>query len=411
MASTEDLARLSWEVYDGTVPYGWSRLTDSRDFPDIANVAPGFYAAVYQNIETQEVVIAYKGTALTDTGDLAASLAIVSAGEHPQFVAALRFAHAIRDLYASTAPAITVTGHSLGRCLAQLAADVFGWGGTTFEAPGIAQVKTGVAANQFDQFFAETGASFGHVPDDGSFTNLTVAGSLFSRVGEHIGQRSTPIEVEEGSLNFIELMVAWGLSGGTAVPMLLAVRDQYERHYIGNTYKKLQRDSDQGRLLESLTQQFLVDGVEGYHYKLSGNFSTYLQSLFNDTPPLSVAEVGVLIGKMEGLLANSPLFNGNHTSAQLDLINALDQVKMSVQTLTITPPANLSQWTEASGPNQSIEFVVTLDQELRRQDQQVVVSLPGVTLSDYGEVVGGISQFWVQDASTWMRTAAAMSCS
>lgn len=116
MASTEDLAKLSLEVYQGTVPYGWNLLTDSEDdrFRDIASVAPGFYAAVYQNIETQEIVIAYEGTyPIWSSTDWAANFALFLEGENPQFVAALQFAKAIRDQYAGTAPAITVTGHSL----------------------------------------------------------------------------------------------------------------------------------------------------------------------------------------------------------------------------------------------------------------------------------------------------------
>lgn len=207
MASTEDLAKLSWEVYEGTTPYGWNRLTDSRDFQDVLGSVPGFYAAVYQNIGTGEIVIAYEGTyPIWSPTDWAANFALFLEGESPQFVAALEFAKAIRDQYAGTAPAITVTGHSLGGGLAQLAADVFGWRGVTFDAPGMHQLTEGAPAAQFDAFFARTGESFGHV--SAGFSNLTVAGSVVSAVGIHIGARPDPIEVENGTLNVIELMAA-----------------------------------------------------------------------------------------------------------------------------------------------------------------------------------------------------------
>lgn len=398
MASTEDLAKLSLEVYDAGVPYGWSRLTESGDFPDI--VAAGFYAAAYQNTVTQEIVIAYEGTfpawSLTDWS---ANLALLVKGENPQFVAALQFAEEINSTYGGPNARITVTGHSLGGGLAQLAADVFGWGGVTFDAPGMGQLTTGDAARQFDDFFALTGKSFGHVPgmlfdpeNPGvlGFSNLSVAGSIVPLAGEHIGLTLPPIEVENNTFNVIELMAAWALSGGTAAPMLLAAKNIFDLHSISNTYQKLQQDSDQGRLLESLTKQFVVDGVQGYHYNPPGSsLLTTVQGLFNGQPPLVPDDVRRLIVMMEGLLAESPLFDANHTTAQLDLINALDQLKMSVQTLTITPPSNLSQWTEASGPNQTIEFVIALEHGLRRLDQEIVVSFPDVTTSDYGEVWGG----------------------
>lgn len=226
MASTEDLAKLSLEVYDGTVPYGWNRLTDSRDFPEIT--APGFYAAVYQNIATGEIVIAYRGTTVSDSGDLGADIALTVSGEHPQFEAALQFANQINSTYGEQ-PGVTisVTGHSLGGGLAQLAADVFGFGGTTFDAPGVEQLTTGTAAEQFAQFFVDTGESFGHVP--AGFTNLTVAGSVVSSVGDHIGATPTPIQVENGTVNVIELMAALALSGGTVVSQWMAPDNAHQR--------------------------------------------------------------------------------------------------------------------------------------------------------------------------------------
>lgn len=332
MASTEDLAMLSMEVYDENItemPYGWAFLAE----PTAAQKATGFYAIAYQNIVTQEIVIAYEGTfPVWSLTDWSANLALLVAGEDPQFVAALQFANAINVAYGEDYR-ITVTGHSLGGGLAQLAADVFGWGGVTFDAPGMRQLTQGEAARQFDDFFALTGESFGHVPgmlfdpeNPGAlgFSNLSVAGSIPPLVGDHIGSTWPPIEVENNTFNVIELMAAWALSGGTAASMLLAAKNIFDLHAISNTYQKLQRDSEQGRLLESLTKQFVVDGVQGYHYNPPGSsLLTIVQGLFNGQPPLAPHDVRRLIVMMEVLLAESPLFDANHTMAQLDLINEI----------------------------------------------------------------------------------------
>ena len=248
MASTEDLAMLSMEVYKNnatTMPYGWTFL----DEPTAAQKATGLYAIAYQNTATGEIVIAYRGTTVTDTSDLAADIALTVGGEHPQFVAALEFANSIRLDPRYSSSTITVTGHSLGGGLAQLAADVFGFGGVTFDAPGMDQLTTGAPAHQFDQFFAETGESFGHIPANAvdpenpstlGFTNLTVSGSVISSVGEHIGVRNS-IDVENGTLNVIELMAAWAISGVAAVPFLLAAKNQLDRHFSDYSHQRTQR--------------------------------------------------------------------------------------------------------------------------------------------------------------------------
>jgi dienelactone hydrolase len=100
----------------------------------------GFYGAAYQNVDTGEIVIAYRGTepniqAIRD--DLSADIDIGAGEEHPQFVDALAFAQQVNREFGGQNQAISVTGHSLGGGLAQLAADTFGWAGVTFEAPGM----------------------------------------------------------------------------------------------------------------------------------------------------------------------------------------------------------------------------------------------------------------------------------
>ncbi|HKJ87105.1 MAG TPA: hypothetical protein VKA48_01105 [Gammaproteobacteria bacterium] len=136
MASTLEYAKLSQAVYNGEDVQGWR--TVARPSPELQQ--SGFYGAAYQNVATGEIVIAYRGTEpwsdlfkdlLTTDGKIAAG------AEDQQFVDALAFAKNVQDTYQGLGNEISVTGHSLGGGLAQLAADTFGWDGVTFEAPGM----------------------------------------------------------------------------------------------------------------------------------------------------------------------------------------------------------------------------------------------------------------------------------
>ncbi len=134
MVEKVDYARLSLAVYGDDIPEGWKEFGIPRD----KNDENGFYARAYQNLATGEVVLAFRGTEPSDPHDvLGADVAIANAayggdGRHPQFLEALKFGLAVRDEARKRkidASRITVTGHSLGGYLAQLAADVYGWGG------------------------------------------------------------------------------------------------------------------------------------------------------------------------------------------------------------------------------------------------------------------------------------------
>ena len=173
MVRNAEYAKLTLEVYRGTAPQGWENL--GVKLPPTAGDS-GFYAAAYRNMATGEIVIAFRGTELPDDlGDLTADAAVATDGEHQQFVDALEFARQIYEEYDQQSYTVTVTGHSLGGGLAQLAADVFGWDGVTFEAPGVGQLRDN---QQFVDWFAGhagEGLSFGHI--NGGFNNIVVAGS------------------------------------------------------------------------------------------------------------------------------------------------------------------------------------------------------------------------------------------
>lgn len=385
MASTEDLAKLSLEVYGGGVPYGWSFLGEPTD----EQKATGLYAIAVQNDQTQEIVIAYRGTTITDTGDLGADIALTVGGDHPQFVAALEFANQINNTYGEqSGTIISVTGHSLGGGLAQLAADVFGFGGRTFDGPGMGQLTEGVAAAQFAAFLSANDLSFGNVPTDAAvFSNLTVSGSAISSVGTHIGATPAPVQIGNGTLSVIELMAAWTVSGGVAVPMLLLAMNQLDRHAMANIYATLRDQSEQGQLLDRMLEQFLVNGVQAYSAP-GRNVWSFFEGLFDGIPPLTQNQTRAVIADMEVLL-DTPLFDAGHSAARADLLRAQDRLKMAVQTLTVMPPLDLAQWTEAGDGPRSMAFMVTLSDPLVLSEQHIVVGFPDIVFSGSGAVLNG----------------------
>lgn len=209
MVDRLDYAKLSMEVYEGTEPEGWDKLP--IDLPKTATDS-GFYAAAYQSTENPgEIVIAFRGTEpLADLWDdlLAADGAIAVGWEHQQFADALEFANLVKNTYGENPTVtITVTGHSLGGGLAQLAADVFGWGGETFDAPGMEKYRDYSArpGTYLDTLFNDhPGLRFGNVK---GLHNYTVFGSAISTLsGAHIGQK-TEVVTAEGSQGLAGLMV------------------------------------------------------------------------------------------------------------------------------------------------------------------------------------------------------------
>lgn len=135
---------LNEEIVLGGVKY--------RTFDYVDNPRTGFQATAYQRVETDEIVIAFRGTefdreALRD-GAIDAGMAL--AGVNAQAADANAFttkvlAQAKADAKESkTTVNVSVTGHSLGGTLAQLEAHKFGLKGETFNAYGAAGLLHGV---------------------------------------------------------------------------------------------------------------------------------------------------------------------------------------------------------------------------------------------------------------------------
>lgn len=179
------LAEISNLVYDNnpSAPADW--------IPDDSSIqSSGFAAFSFKN--GNDIVIAYRGTKLTDLGDLAADVAIANplADWHQQFTDALNFAWKIKDANKDNPNIkIYVTGHSLGGALAQVASQMFGFDGATFD-PGGARNLTQSAdfvkwANDLKQNHPELTLNQGV---GAGFLNYLVADSLVSGlIPDHIG--------------------------------------------------------------------------------------------------------------------------------------------------------------------------------------------------------------------------------
>ena len=150
----------------------------------------GYQGAIYQRVDTGEIVVAHRGTEfdreLVKDGVLADG-GMVAARTNSQMEDAIeltqRALNRAKDpenlsRYGHT-PEVTVTGHSLGGVLAQITAYKFGLHGETFNAFGA--------------------ASLGHgIPEGGGqVVNHVKASDLVSAASKHFGQVRQYASVEE----------------------------------------------------------------------------------------------------------------------------------------------------------------------------------------------------------------------
>ncbi len=388
MVSKEEYAQLSMEVYGGSIPNGWE-LFDGSD----PTLKSGFFAQGLRKSGTNEVVIVYRGTeGASDLGDIAADAALAVDGAHEQFLDALKFALQIRDSdLLPPGASISVTGHSLGGALAQLAADAFGWGGVTFDAPGAGQLTDN---SQFDTFLSDNGLSFGRV---GALTNYVITNSLFSSVGSRIGTTPPSIDLQGDDLNVVALMTAMAIAPAPAAMMVALAQSQLAGHRISAIYEYFKQESEGGRLLQALTAEFLENGVEEYQGESRGLLEA-VKGLFTREQPLSQQVAEQLVTNLENLKSQPQV--AENTAILSDLIKAQDKVKQSVQDIVSIELSN-EQWSEADGGN-ILDITINLQHALERESQVIRVDLPDAAFDLFsgelqGFIAGGLNPVFVDD--------------
>lgn len=110
----------------------------------VDNKRTGYQGAIYQRVDTGEVIVAHRGT--ESVKDVLADAAMVRARVNPQAADAIKLTEEALRIAQSqgreggAVPAVTVTGHSLGGTLAQIAAHHFNLKGETFNAYGAASL-------------------------------------------------------------------------------------------------------------------------------------------------------------------------------------------------------------------------------------------------------------------------------
>ena len=157
------------------LPAPWKRVGIHRDLLDVE--ATGFRAHVYHNEATQDVVIAYSGTHIAESGDLSAGWAILNGRLPLQFDNTNAVYDAVvqylkkEDINAR----ISFTGHSLGGALAQyMAIPAKGCHAETFGAPGILDAL-GVLKSKYDpRYFYPV-------------VNHIARSDMFGMYGRHLG--------------------------------------------------------------------------------------------------------------------------------------------------------------------------------------------------------------------------------
>ncbi len=155
MATILELAELSNAAYSGGTIPGWSVLTTSANSNLASQYASdGYFAAVYQNTKTGEIVIANRGTrGFSSLTDLLSDLKIGLGGTPAVETDAAAFA--LKVAADNPGKPIIETGHSLGGAEAQAATVALASNNTTvsavtFNSPGIASNLVTNAATSYN---------------------------------------------------------------------------------------------------------------------------------------------------------------------------------------------------------------------------------------------------------------------
>lgn len=159
----------------------------------VDNKLNGYQGTIYQRVDTGEIVVAHRGTefdqgpkailqdgVLAD-GGMAVARTNAQANDAIELTGrAIEYAEKMAPRYGGVAPQVTVVGHSLGGCLAQISAHEFQLKGETFNAYGAVSLNRNIGQGGHDVL------------------NHVMAGDLVSAAGRHYGQMrvyATPKEL------------------------------------------------------------------------------------------------------------------------------------------------------------------------------------------------------------------------
>lgn len=246
--SSQDHADLAKDAYnarqktgdmDKPVPIG---RHEYRVLAHHDNPRTGYQGTIYQRVDTNEIIVAHRGTefdreALKD--GLLADGGMVLNRSNLQVVDAVGLTraalNAAKEIEGRTgiAPPVTVTGHSLGGTLAQVTAHHFDLRGETFNAYGATSLGLRIPAG-------------GH-----SVTNHVMAGDLVSAASAHYGQvkvHATAQEIQTLGAHGYDNKTHWsdplrsrspihlatGFTPPTTTAAAIAMADSHKMHHFAS---------------------------------------------------------------------------------------------------------------------------------------------------------------------------------
>lgn len=317
-AQLTDFAALAYNKDGKPVPDGWTRLDYSEK--------DSFAAFAYQNAETHEVVIAYRGS--NDGGDwLQANKDIVVLGKWTeQMTQAVTFAAKVEESLKAadakrtakgeqiTESKIYVTGHSLGGALAQVSSQMFGFDGAALDPLAAKKMLNTLEFKENAEKYTQTVMGKG-MPD--SFVNYSVVESVPSHAnGAHVG-RAQMVPAKDMSLKDLAKAVAVGIvaTPSAGIASLIA-SDQ-----IGNKHSSIPSSQTIRMLAEAARQD-----AENHGDLFSGKFS--LEVMPHRTPrgdhvnfPEEKKYNEVLLRGEDGVTKAVLRFHGGIDNRQLDVLS------------------------------------------------------------------------------------------
>lgn len=217
MVTLAEFGKFAQYVYnDDGASYGnWQRQKWHAD------KASGFFGAIFQDRAKGDVVVACRGTELTDVGDLGADVNIAKRKmPMSQVVAAIELWSLVATM--SGVKRTFVTGHSLGGALAQIVSCAGRAPCITFNAPGM--------KDHMGHYLSHTTGQ-GEIPTDfvnGSVHNYRLKDDFVSSLtGKHLGKVTT-LDAQGGSPEtfFQKLKAAVGMiTGGFEAHKMQTVRE------------------------------------------------------------------------------------------------------------------------------------------------------------------------------------------